>query len=562
MRILLLCSAFNGLSQRVHRELELLGCQVSVQLATSEEAVREGVAAFRPRLILCPYLLRKIPEDIWRKTPCLIVHPGIEGDRGPSSLDWAIVNNASVWGVTLLQANGEMDAGDIWGTATFPLRAASKAGLYRREVTATAVSLIKRALHALKDPGFAPRALNTQGAPGRAHTPMTQTERAIDWNADSTDSVITRLRAADSAPGVREEIGGRTVYLYGVRREPELRGAPGAFIARSNGALCRATADGAVWILQARLKGGIKLPAAQCLAPLLKKAPRELKKIPQAVQDIRVERRGHVAYLHFDFPGGAMSTGQCLRLLEQYRELQRGDARVIALMGGEDFWSNGIQLNSIEAAADPAQESWENINAIDDLVEAIINTPNQLTVAALRNNAGAGGAIMALACDHVVLREGVVLNPHYQSMGLYGSEYWTYLLPRRVGRRQAQALTANCLPLLATEALQIGFGDEIFDEEWEVFQRELDQFCQLLAQSADFGVQLQAKRAMRASDEKSKPLQQYRDEELEKMSAVFFDPKAEYHRARRNFVYKTPAGETPVRLQKKVRFWQRGVFSV
>ena len=55
-------------------------------------------------------------------------------------------------------------------------------------------------------------------------------------------------------------------------------------------------------------------------------------------------------------------------------------------------------------------------------------------VAALEGNAGAGGVLLALAADLVWTRPGVVLNPHYQGMGgLYGSEYWTYLLPRRVG---------------------------------------------------------------------------------------------------------------------------------
>ena len=48
----------------------------------------------------------------------------------------------------------------------------------------------------------------------------------------------------------------------------------------------------------------------------------------------------------------------------------------------------------------------------------------------------AGGVPLALAADHVVARDDVVLNPYYQHMGgLYGSEYWTYLLPRRVGPR-------------------------------------------------------------------------------------------------------------------------------
>jgi len=64
----------------------------------------------------------------------------------------------------------------------------------------------------------------------------------------------------------------------------------------------------------------------------------------------------------------------------------------------------------------------------------ILQTHSHLVVAALRGNAGAGGAMLALAADYVYARRGVVLNPHYKGMGgLYGSEYWTYSLPRRVG---------------------------------------------------------------------------------------------------------------------------------
>jgi putative two-component system hydrogenase maturation factor HypX/HoxX len=36
-----------------------------------------------------------------------------------------------------------------------------------------------------------------------------------------------------------------------------------------------------------------------------------------------------------------------------------------------------------------------------------------------------------MAADYVVAHEGVVLNPHYKAMGLFGSEYWTYLSGRR-----------------------------------------------------------------------------------------------------------------------------------
>ena len=87
------------------------------------------------------------------------------------------------------------------------------------------------------------------------------------------------------------------------------------------------------------------------------------------------------------------------------------------LLGGRDFWSNGIHLNVIEASADPAEESWRNINAMDDLVHEVINTMSHVVIAGMRGNAGAGGAILALAADQVFARPSVVLNPHYRSMG-------------------------------------------------------------------------------------------------------------------------------------------------
>ncbi len=44
----------------------------------------------------------------------------------------------------------------------------------------------------------------------------------------------------------------------------------------------------------------------------------------------------------------------------------------------------------------------------------------QVVISALQSNAGAGGAMMALASDRVWCQRDVVLNPHYKLMGLYG----------------------------------------------------------------------------------------------------------------------------------------------
>ena len=76
--------------------------------------------------------------------------------------------------------------------------------------------------------------------------------------------------------------------------------------------------------------------------------------------------------------------------------------------------------------------------------------------------AGAGGVFLALAADRVWARQGVVLNPHYKNMGnLYGSEYWTYLLPRRLKGTTAQALMNHRLPVGAGRALQMGLVDRV-----------------------------------------------------------------------------------------------------
>lgn len=548
MKILLVATAFSGLCQRVQRELILLGHTLEEHYNLEPEFLREQVQRFQPDLILCPYLTQRIPDDIWQNNLCLVVHPGVEGDRGPSSLDWAISEKAPAWGVTLLQADAEMDMGDIWGTCEFPLRQASKTSVYKREVTQATIALILQTLGAIARGEHVSRALDyaKPHVRGQLRPFMKQLERRLDWQQDTTETVMQKLFAADTNPGVLSQVNGHDVYFFGPRDEPQAQGAPGELLAIQHGAACFATKDGAVWIRQMKCKSHpslppIKLPASVVLQKLLKPGQFQQRVLSSSVpDDIRVERRGDIAYLYFNFYNGAMSTEQCQSLKSRLLAVKQSDAKCIVFMGGDDFWSNGIHLNCIEAAESPAHESWLNINAIDDVVYEMINCPNQLTVAALRNNAGAGGAIMALACDAVLARDGVVLNPHYQSMGLYGSEYWTYLLPKRCGRELAEQITSECKPMLAKEALDLGLIDALLPENWQAYHAQLEHDCERMVQDTDWTVFAVHKGKARAQAEANKPLQAYRNEELAHMKRCFDNPAAAYHRLRHNFVYKIP----------------------
>src|SRR5271169_6305839 len=160
MRILLIASAYNSMTQRVHAELADREHDVSVELALEDEVMRDAVRRFGPDLVIAPMLTTAIPADIWSVRRCLIVHPGPRGDRGPSSLDWAIMDGASRWGITVLQANAEMDAGDIWASVEFPVPASSKSSLYRTEVADAAVEAVLLAVGRIGQGDYWPEPLD------------------------------------------------------------------------------------------------------------------------------------------------------------------------------------------------------------------------------------------------------------------------------------------------------------------------------------------------------------------------------------------------------------------
>jgi putative two-component system hydrogenase maturation factor HypX/HoxX len=256
-----------------------------------------------------------------------------------------------------------------------------------------------------------------------------------------------------------------------------------------------------------------------------------------------------VGLLYFPLYNGAMGTAQCNALLSAYREAKRRDTRAIVLLGGPDYWSNGMHLNLIEAAASAADESWRNINAIDDLAREIIQTESHLTVAALQGNAGAGGVFLARAADEVWARRGVILNPHYRDMGnLFGSEYWTYLLPRYSGQESANQIVESRLPMGVDEAEALNLIDKVIDVPGTGFVSKVRQLASRMIRTPAFTERLHNKNVRRRADETIKPLVRYREEELEQMKRNFYGFDPSYHVARYNFVYKVAKSRTPLTL--------------
>jgi putative two-component system hydrogenase maturation factor HypX/HoxX len=421
------------------------------------------------------------------------------------------------------------------------MRNVAKSFLYRHEVTQVAMECLLQAVLKFEGEKLIPQQQQT-GIWKRA---ANENDFKFLWS-DDTQSIVRKINASDSFPGALCNILNEAYYGFGVVEEEKIKGKPGEIIAKRNEAICIATKDGAVWIqcLKKKEDGSIKLPATIALGDKANDIPVSEINIfednlcEKTFREIKYEEAKGIGYLHFDFYNGAMSTTQCNRLREAFITARHCNTKVIVLTGGRDIWSNGIHLNVIEASQNPAQISWENINAMNDLIKEIICTDTHYIISAMQGNAGAGGVALALAADKVLARKGIIFNPHTRNMGLYGSEYWTYLLPKRIGTEKANLFTEQCLPWGTDIALEVKLIDDCFEYSGDGFREKVKCTAEKILQLFYFPKLLASKKFKRKRDESYKPLQKYRNDELEKMHKNIFEDDLGYDWKRHCFVHK------------------------
>jgi putative two-component system hydrogenase maturation factor HypX/HoxX len=550
MRILLLVSAYNGLTQRVWCDLKEAGHDVGVLLAPvhDDPSMVAAVDAIEPDLILCPFLKHRVPEQIWDRYPTVVIHPGPLGDRGPSSLDHATLDGRDRWGVTALSAVEEMDAGPVWATRTFemPEVPIAKSALYNGPVADAAMDCVAEVLRMVAA-GEAPKPAEEWPAEvdGAGELPLLRRKAfEIDWSAPATE-IARRIAAADGAPGAPATVDGKTYCLFDAATTPEEHGdvEPGTVVGVDTDAVAFATGEGTLWVGYAATlekKRGPKLPAAWVLDA--QRAP--YREMPEALAEATYERDGDVGFLTLRSYSGAMHTQQCRRMTDAVRKALVEDTKVLVVRGTEHAFSNGIHLGVIEAAQDPAAEAWDNIRAIDELCLAIAEA-EQLTIAAFTANAGAGGVMAGLCADITVARAGVVLNPYYD-MGIFGSELHTWGLPSRVGAELADQLLAAKLPISATEAARIGMVSDLGPRDAVEFDGWLRGLAQRSVEPEAYESALAARDARRAE---ALPMSYYQSIELAEMARDIFDDRYGFAAKRKAFVSKAAPTETPAKIK-------------
>ena len=547
MKILLIISSFNSLSQSVYCKLQELEHKVFIKFAISKELMIEAVQEINPDIVFCPFLKQFIPNEIFENYPTFVLHPGIIGDRGHNSLDNAINDEVKQWGVVILKANEILDGGDIYAQSNFIMREeSSKASIYRNEVTQSTLKALEQFLQNYQNKDFIP----TKQILNPIHKNLSQENRKINWQKDNTKQILKKINMSDSTPGVKDEILGVECYLFSAFIEDTLRGETKEILAKRDGAICIGTIDGAIWISQIQELGSFKLPATYVLKDKIKGI--EEKRIPLVIEDerksfyeLRVQRKDEIAYLYFNFHNGAMTSTQCIKLKYAIEYLKE-ECKVLVLMGADDFFSNGIHLNILEDSKKQGEDGWSNINAMNEAVKAVLLCDEIITVASFNKNSGAGGVFLGLACDYAISSENTIFNPHYKTLGLSGSEYHTFILPKRVGQTKSKELLENCLPINAKNAKKINMIDEVYP--FEDYQEKLEIFCENLLKNEDtFEEFIDRKKDFL---EQELPLmEECKEKELQIMYDEFWQKSSSFHTLRYDFVHKIKPKNTPKRLK-------------
>lgn len=639
LKILLLCTAHNSLSQRLYLTLALIH-EVTIEYALSASSVIEAASLAQPHLIICPFLTSFVPAEVYIKYMTLVVHPGAPGDGGPSALDFVIMgedgtdddmqrvmrkdlwseHGRSHWGVTVLQATATYDAGPVWAWEQYSINidehTLTKSNLYRGPVTRAALAACLVAIERIQltakeasraesgnvedwsiiNPGLEAKAEYktasvTTGEPflGGNTTPLPllkASQRDFDLNRHCALMISRLIRASDSQPGCLTKMFTPNLYIYGgLIEDGEHMSAidvePGTFIGIRNDAVCFKTADGkGIWITHGRRVKKLsdptlwpKVPAIplfvdlgivdpEKLSQLLPPLPSDFSRLDYPTfQEIFVEYDDlesgqRVAYLTSNFYNGAMSTNQCHQMCAALRSILDTHTKskplsAVVLLGGT-YFSNGIHLNVIEAAPDPAAESWANINAMDDVVLLILQdfaARGITTISALRGNAAAGGVALAVCADYVIAGEHVVMNPAYRALGLFGSEYHTLTYHGRVGQDKAQHLLRDMLPVSAQQAKNIGLVDVVLPGYGEHLDKAIHiHVSNLISTHQTVG---QWKHTL---DLSPTSLATVRANELAEMSKDLWSPRSiRYHTRRSAFVRKFKPLKTPLRFAEHRR---------
>ena len=248
---------------------EAAGLPVLQPESARNPAFASELAALRPEVIVVAAYGQILPQAVLDlpRFGCVNVHASLLPKyRGAAPIQWAILNNDSETGVTIMKMAAGLDTGDVLSQRATPIDPDETAAALHQRLAAMGGELLTATLPAYAAGGITPQPQdNTAATYARK---ITKADGQLDWSRSALE-LRNRIRAFTPWPGafVNWSAQGQPRLLKIWRaRIAHRQGSPGELLQADKSGLVIACGTDALQVEQLQLEGGRKMTAAEFLA--------------------------------------------------------------------------------------------------------------------------------------------------------------------------------------------------------------------------------------------------------------------------------------------------------
>jgi methionyl-tRNA formyltransferase len=226
----------------------------------TDEAL-ELMRSFDPDLCVMAYVTLLVPQRVLDapRRGTIQYHPSLlPKHRGPSSINWPIIQGETRTGITIFWPDEALDEGPILLQKEVPIGPHDTLGsLYFNQLFPMGVDAMIEAIDLVRA-GKAPRTPQDESQ-ATYESWCRKADAELDWSKPAAE-VYNLIRGTDPQPGAWTVIGDDEVQIY--ESVPGDRSGPfGSVLAVTDQGFEVAAADGSIFVKRVRPKGGKKMEA-------------------------------------------------------------------------------------------------------------------------------------------------------------------------------------------------------------------------------------------------------------------------------------------------------------
>ena len=228
---------------------------------------KEAITQFKtvqPELCIMAFVTDIVPMEMinYPTLGTIQYHPSLLPlHRGPSSINWPIINGESTTGLTIFWPDNGLDTGPVLMQKTVEITTKETLGdLYFKKLFPLGVEAIIESVELVRS-GKAPKIVQDESMAtyeGWCKADDVQ----VKWE-ENTSTVFNMIRGADPQPGANTTFNGTKLSLYDAAASSDNTAIPGTVISIGELGIQISTGDGAVNIGRVRESGSGKVTSSE-----------------------------------------------------------------------------------------------------------------------------------------------------------------------------------------------------------------------------------------------------------------------------------------------------------